>query len=362
MKKIIIFNDHKVSYHNSIYNRIFETNDIKKYKLHYLFYKRLNEFNKKYLWELNEYEFNKYFKEKFKINYAKGSYKLIKIYNIVKYILSIKPNFIFLQGYTDITNLIIILFSKLIGAKVLWRGEFYNNELKTSLMKKVYLKIFFKFCNLIFFSTTKSHNYIKIFYNGITYPMITSAPEFYRPLQYNYSSDKINIIFVGEISQRKNILLTAKVISNSRFKDNINFLICGAGEDLQELLAILKKNKISYEHYENCKPDKLLYLYNIADFLILLSEYDPSPKVCNEAFNCHLPMFLSDKIGSINDFEFDKEIIFKTNPNSKTIGENFNFFCENINKYKINYKKIRKNLLNTKENAKAFFKSVEIIT
>lgn len=360
MKKIILLNDHKISYHNSIFNEIFKINN-NKFELHFLFYKRLDELKQNNLWELNENEFDKYFKEKFKINYAKGSNKLTKIYSIVSYILKVRPQYIFLQGYTDIINIFAILITKTVGGKILWRGEFYENNQKNYFLKKTYLKIFFQLCNIVFFSTTKSRNYIKIFYKGITYPMITSAPEFYKPVNYNYSNKKINIIFVGEVSERKNILLTAKTIVNSDYKNEINFIICGEGNLLKKLILMLKENRISYEYYENCKPDKLLYLYNISNFLILLSEYDPSPKVCNEAFNCHLPMFLSKNIGSVIDFEFNDDIILQTELNYEILKDNFDYFCKNHKRYKKNYKKINHNLLNTSENAKAFYKAIEII-
>lgn len=362
MKKILIYNTHKISYHNSIYNEIFELNLKSKfnYDINFYFFDKLENINKKN-WEQDEKIFDKFFKEKFKIKYPyfSNKIKLLQLTCIVKDYIHYKPDIVYVQGYSNFIILIIMLIAKISFAKIMWRGEFYKTTKKINYFKKIYLNIFFKFCDIIFFSTTKSNLYIKNFTKKKTIPMLTSAPNFYYDRNLKLNENIIKILFVGDLSYRKGIDLIIDLINISKYKSKILFIIAGNENENKTYLNRLKKLNIRSEYIQGATPNILHELYNTSSFLILLSRIDPSPKVCNEAFNCGLPMLLSNQIGSIEEFKFTKPIILETNLIKEKLRINFEIMCQKFKIFKNNYRHINKEVLSNYENAKSFFKGIE---
>ena len=132
------------------------------------------------------------------------------------------------------------------------------------------------------------------------------SPDGKRALE---DSDKVRILFVGRLEERKGIhyLVKAipKVVSQSK---NVEFVIIGddtsnaAGQKsvLDELKAIIKKdNTDKYVKFIKRVPlNELADYYRSADISIVPSVYDNSPYTCQEAMSCGNPVIGTDSGGT----------------------------------------------------------------
>ena len=323
-------------------------------------------------WEQKEEKFNKFFKTNFNINYSKNIFLKSKSDNffnnidltIIIELLTKKYDYIYFQGYDSLNFLIILMISKMRRIKVIWRGEFYEKENKSikKYFKNIYITFFLKNCNFILYSTLKSKEYIqKLISKKKLLPMYSSANGFYQFINQQVKNKFIEILFVGKFNDRKNILQAIKEINLSKYKKKINLNLCGDGDLESQIRDYCLSNKINFKIYKKAEPDVLLKLYNNSSFLIHLSKYDPSPKVCNEAMNCNLPMIVSNQIGISKDLEeYNKNICIITDIN-KNLANSLNFICENFKKMKNNYKNVDITKFTPQQNAKVIAKIVGII-
>lgn len=370
--KILIYHTHKVSYHVSIFNEINKIFKNTQIEINFFLKKRLKDL-KQNNWEQIEKKFNKFFKINFDINYSKNIFfksKKDNFFNNIDLTLIIelitkKYDYIYFQGYDSLNLFIILMISKIKRTKVIWRGEFYEKENKfiRKHFKNYYITFFLKNCNFILYSTLKSKEYIqKLTVKKKILPMYSSANGFYRKINQQVKNKFIEILFVGKFNERKNIFQAIKEINLSKYKNKINLNLCGDGELEKQIKNYCLSNNINFKIYKKAEPDTLLKLYNKCSFLIHLSKYDPSPKVCNEAMNCNLPMIISNQIGISKDLkEYNKSICIITNINNN-LTKSLNFICENYKKMKNNYKKVDITRFTPQQNAKIIAKIVGVVS
>lgn len=112
----------------------------------------------------------------------------------------------------------------------------------------------------------------------------------------NISLDrKPNIIFVGSIENRKNILHLISVCKNNREVFQ-NFSIIGSGPLKQELLFLIKDSNFSY--LGNLPNEKVKEHILDSDLLILPSKFDGWGAVVNESLTMGTPVLVSENCGS----------------------------------------------------------------
>lgn len=145
------------------------------------------------------------------------------------------------------------------------------------------------------------------------------------------NSDWSIILFVGQFIPRKrltDLLEAAKLLAG---KIDFNILFIGDGEERGKLIDFAKKNNLDDVYFLGFKnQSELPKFYSIADIFVLPSEYDPSPKALNEAFNFELPVIASDGV--------------KTAPDLVLVGEcGFVYPAGNVSKLAENIHEILKN-------------------
>lgn len=163
--------------------------------------------------------------------------------------------------------------------------------------------------------------------------------------KYGLNADVI-IGFVGNIIDIKNVLvipdILAEVIKRVPEK-TIKFLVAGRGEMWETLKTKLERNNISFDYFGDVEPNKMPFVMNCLDILLLPSKNEGLPLVTLEALACGVNVVASDvggipeSIGKENCFALDDyfvhncasrvvEIITKGEPPKKLSSE-FSWSC-----------------------------------
>jgi hypothetical protein len=179
---------------------------------------------------------------------------------------------------------------------------------------------------------------IIIQYNGV---FITNTIE-------NIKKDKYTILAVGGGRKQKRILNICKAIENSKYKNNINFIV--AGEDIEDSLEIKSYPFVSFVGF--IKHSELNKLYKKSNIFILNSTFDSFSTSLFEAINNKCNIITSKYIGGNELFPISIKNTFEIKddnlknlkiridslleqPNNIKI---YNFLYENQNKFSWRYR------------------------
>lgn len=111
-------------------------------------------------------------------------------------------------------------------------------------------------------------------------------------------------LYVGRLEKEKNVNFLINVF-NKMDDDKFNLIIVGSGSELNKLKNLAKNNRrISF--YGELKNEQICEILNIADVLLLCSNYEGSPNIIKESLCCNTPVIAND-VGDA------KEVIHKTN-------------------------------------------------
>ena len=204
--------------------------------------------------------------------------------------------------------------------------EIYRNEiiLNKSLLRKIFLNIVSKICynyaDSILVTTKSIKSFIiqnfkinkkKIF---IQKNWIDSTKFYLLP-----KKKKLNSIFVGRLSEEKNLIDLIKIIK----KINIPLSIYGEGPQkniLKNMIGKKFKNKISIKG--NIQNNKLPSIYNKHNVFFLNSKAEGQPKSLLEAMSCGLIVIGKNSSG-INEIIKHKKNGFLLNRNYSNLNDIF---------------------------------------
>ena len=252
-------------------------------------------------------------------NYIKQSnnYKFLTLFNpgIIYHLLSRRYDVVNIRGYIGFTFIFALISSKLSSAKTIFQGETTLRNKENNFFKKVYLKIFFSFIDLAFYSCEGNKKFLDYYASGVRKVYAPCAVDnSYYQMQSKKFKDKvfktrsslgigkndIVVLTVGKIYARKRPLDILKAIKLTK---NVNFVAVFVGDgDLKDTVK-----KFADEHgvrvvlpgYKTSK--NVLPFYSIANIYAQVSEYDPSPKSLNESMNFGLPVVVTNTIGTSQD-------------------------------------------------------------
>ncbi|OUU26615.1 MAG: hypothetical protein CBB97_07585 [Candidatus Endolissoclinum sp. TMED37] len=329
-KKILFIAQFPVDYQISIYNacrKNFNTNVV--FLANYghqnsydpEFKSNIQRFNPHREWKFNYFFLNK---KNFKNNGSFFAHSSLKHLTFIK---DLKPDLVIMQGYFSFSEIMAIIYTKIFSeAKIILKGEsVLNSELKKNksfflklkiLLKKIVLKYLLKCTDKIIFFSRKNMAFWK-FYSVpdsklFWAPCIADAQTYIFnkveednkiiKLQKLFNSvppKKVKLAFVGRFIERKRILETVKIITQNK---NIQLFLAGSGileQEIRELIIEKKINNVTLIGTLNYS--ELSVLYSQVDVGVLLSKYDPSPKVLNEFLDHEIPCIVSKEIGTAND-------------------------------------------------------------
>ncbi len=373
--KIVFLNSHPIAYFSDLYKFLsksginFEVWYCSKYGI-----------KKHYDKEFNSYRVTKDltngFKFKFLYNFklnSTGEEKLLDTLNPFLFfdLLSLKRgDIIICHGWSRITMLFTIFFSRVFGLKVGLRAEtpiiheknYHGFKRK---IRKIFLQLVFKKIDYFFYIGTYNKQFYKSF--GISDNQLISMPYSVKPKKVPFKLNikrKNKILFCGKLINKKRPLDLLKAYCLLKDpKLEINFAGDGCQRYLLEKFSIENKiaNKINFLGLLSF--EKLDEIYNQSDCIVLPSGYGETwGLVLNEALEHSLPIIVSDMVGGSIDLcqnngyifeysnvqdlankikdlynanDYDFEIMRK---NSFKIKEKFSFseILNNLNKFLIN--------------------------
>ncbi|SPD73936.1 conserved hypothetical protein [uncultured Desulfobacterium sp.] len=146
----------------------------------------------------------------------------------------------------------------------------------------------------------------KIISNGIpkTYHHVDKP----RP---DWFSDHFVIVNVGRHSNEKRQVLLIEAVQRSKYKDNIQLLLCGKGNNTEQLRKMGAELPLTPLIEYVTEGDKLLYL-NTSDIYIHPSIIELEGLSCLEAVGCGLPCLIGNSPHSQStQFALDERFIFE---------------------------------------------------
>jgi glycosyltransferase involved in cell wall biosynthesis len=224
------------------------------------------------------------------------------------------------HGYDGGTNILAILFSRLLGTKLLMRGDTRLQERhRYSRAKTIAKRLIFKLCDG--FLTIGSLNRAYYVRHGVPERKLFFAPFCVNNVQFSIStqqrqlcraairqffglgSDTILVLFASKLTKRKRAedLIHAYAKLAREFPDAWLF-IAGSGEEdasLRRLVESYDVRRVRFVGFKN--QSELPNLYAAADLFVLPADAEPWGLVVNEVMSAGLPVIVSSEVGAGSD-------------------------------------------------------------
>ena len=155
-------------------------------------------------------------------------------------------------------------------------------------------------------------------------------PDDYVPREMkrpDWFGDKFVIINIGRHALEKRQHLLIEGVNKSKYRDNIQLMLCGKGENSEMLREMGKKLPVEpFVEYVSME-DKLKYL-NTADLYLHSSIVELESLSCLEAIGSGLPCLISDsEYSAASQFALDDRFLFETD-NADALAEKINYWYE----------------------------------
>lgn len=245
-------------------------------------------------------------------------------YGLFKALRKGKFDVLWIHGYTNWHEMLAIFYAKLLGIKVLLRGESQAMATNSTAYPRMIKRVFFKILDSVSNGFLAIGKLNRQFYlqNGISDKKIFLAP---YTVHNRYFQEKINATDTNILRQklqlqsgRSIILYASKLFGRKRPQDLLTayFVLCKTIADDQkpylifvgtgELETILQQQakqggdeNIRFCGFQN--QSALPSYYALADLFVLPSEREPWGLVVNEAMNAGAIIIASDQVGSAHD-------------------------------------------------------------
>lgn len=313
-KKIGIFTTHPIQYQVPLFRSLVKEKNI---DLH-IFYasdhgiksKIDKDFNKKFAWNINlktGYKYKIIGTKKRDVNsFFLNSNKIKKELTKSKFDATI------IFGWNNFYYLKSIIYSFFYSKKLILRAE--NNLLKKESIYKKFLKrifLFFFFKVFDYFLFIGRENYIFFRKNGVKKNKLFAAPYFIDNKFFSPKNKKKNhkfkkqiiFIFSGKFIERKKPMDILKALNNPILeKYNYKFFFVGEGKLKKKCIEFCKDNKLDnivFPGFVNQR--QIIQYYNMADVIIMSSEYETWGLSINEAMSCGCACIVSKETGCAKD-------------------------------------------------------------
>ncbi len=166
-----------------------------------------------------------------------------------------------------------------------------------------------------------NHKYIS---NGIP---VEYVPENYeRP---KWFGNKMVLLSVGRFADEKRQKLIVEGVKLSKYKDDIQLILAGRGED-EEILKKMGEDLPVKPHIEYVsEEDKHMYL-NTADLYVHGSIVELESLSTSEAIGCGLPCLISNsKYSAASQFALDERFIFESD-NAADLAKHIDYWYEHL--------------------------------
>lgn len=224
------------------------------------------------------------------------------------------------HGYNSLTNIFAILVARLLGTKVLMRGDTHNQPgYETSWVKANFKRVLFKCCDGFVTVGSLNHAYFERFgvpaerlcfaplcvQNNLfsTLPDLRKRHRLEVRVALNLASDSLIVLFASKLIKRKSAddLIRAFARIAEAYPASC-LVIAGSGDEednLHQLTESLGIQQIRFIGFQN--QSELPKLYAASDMFVLPSGKEPWGLVINEAMAAGLPVIVSSEVGAAPD-------------------------------------------------------------
>ena len=199
--------------------------------------------------------------------------------------------------------------------------KFFKNW-STSIVKSYYQTIFHKYCDLIIAPSHFIEEEIKkispdiptqVISNGIDLKRIEGVKiteDFLEKYQFKDIVNKPIVLYVGRISQEKNLKTLLKSIPLILKNQEATFLFVGEGKLKEEMIKELEKlsllERIRFCSVKEPNSDEIYCFYKLATLFVMPSLIEAQSLATMEAMACGLPIVASNK-GALPELVKDEE-------------------------------------------------------
>jgi len=240
---------------------------------------------------------------------------------IVKELISHRFDVLIVHGYNRLTNLLAISVAKLIGTRVIIRGDtrLQTHHRHAPAWKKLIKRLLFRaFDGFLTIGTLNREYYVafgadagRIFFapfcvNNATF---TLGSDVHLRVRQQYRSalglpnDSVVFLYAAKLTAQKrpSDLIKAYAVLAQQYP-NAWLLLAGSGveeKSLKAMVAALNLERVRFFGFQN--QSALPSLYAASDIFVLPSEAESWGLVLNEAMASGLPVITSDQVGSYPD-------------------------------------------------------------
>lgn len=236
----------------------------------------------------------------------------------IRFVLDIirnKPDIIINIGLS-LRMLFLVFYAKFFKRKlIVWWGGTKESEKNISVLKTYYRKFIVHFIDgAILYSelakeyllsiNKKMKNLLVLGNNTLDSSNYLENVSLERRKSTSEKNDKLNILTVGFLIKRKNIITLLKVYKNIRQKTaNVQLTILGKGPELDTLKQYSLENNIQDVFFKGFVPhNEMPRYYAMADIYVHPALYDQWPQTCNEAASSGIPIIVSNTSGYFNEY------------------------------------------------------------
>ncbi len=236
----------------------------------------------------------------------------------IKHILTFKPDVINLTGYSEPGTIFVLIIARLLGIKTLMTNEsIYSKRLHTRTVKQYFADLFkriiLKLTDGFLSYGIKSNDYL--YRLGVRKNQIfsflnsfdrTKFLNFNDSSSVDYSSELRYILFVGRLSEEKNLISLLQLARKFK-EDNFNCFIkiVGDGDQHDYLSDIISNEKLPVILEGAKKWNELNTIYKNSLAFILPSLNETWGMVANEAMEMGIPVICSNVCGCADDLVID---------------------------------------------------------
>lgn len=257
-----------------------------------------------------------------------------------------RPDVLNLTGYYDPAQLLLLLYAKLVGVKVIISNESNVRDNKRHFLKEKFKQFVLSWADGFFCFGQSSAAYLEQLGVNSTKILTRKAAvvdnerlRFEYEMAYATRAEQkqklglkpYNFIFVGRLIAPKNLLLLLGAFQKLPKNHDWGLILLGEGEQKADLVQFCEQNQLQHVSFlAGVTWHQVPHYLALADVFVLPSISEPWGLVVNEALVCGLPVVVSANCGCVEDLIKDGKNGFVFNPNQvNELTQKMRFFVEN---------------------------------
>jgi len=245
-------------------------------------------------------------------------------WRVVPELLQLKPDVLVIHGYNQVSNLLAILLSQLVGTRTLMRGDtrVHHGKERSKVRTTIKRCVFKMVSGFVAIGTANAKYYQSlgvqrkhIFFapfsvDNQAFQIGEERPEARRQIrsQFGIPPEATVVLFASKLTARKRAIdLVDAMKSVAATDDKVMLLIVGTGPDegLVRIAANALGKRVCFVGFRN--QSEMPAFFAAADMFVLPSEAEPWGLVVNEAMAAGLPVIVSDDVGAAEDLVAGKD-------------------------------------------------------